>query len=46
VADLDLDHVTRGRYDFDAAAYYSRPDIFILLVDRHKKSAIKVFAGS
>jgi len=41
VADLDLDDVTRGRYDFDAAGHYSRPDIFTLLVDRAQKPSVK-----
>lgn len=40
VADLDLDDVTRGRYDFDAAGHYSRPDIFTLLVDRADRPVI------
>lgn len=33
VADLDLDDVTRGRYDFDVAGHYARPDLFRLEVD-------------
>ncbi len=40
VADLDLDDVTRGRYDFDASGHYSRPDIFTLLVDRASKPSV------
>ena len=40
VADLDVDDVVRGRYDFDAAGHYSRPDIFTLMVDRGEKSAV------
>jgi nitrilase len=40
VADLDLDDVTRGRYDFDAAGHYSRPDLFTLAVDRRERSAV------
>jgi nitrilase len=41
VADLDLDQVTRGRYDFDASGHYSRPDIFTLAVDRRQKPAVR-----
>ncbi len=41
VADLDLDQVTRGRYDFDASGHYSRPDIFTLVVDRQQKPAVR-----
>jgi nitrilase len=40
VADLDLDDITRGRYDFDAAGHYSRPDLFTLLVDRREQSPV------
>lgn len=41
VADLDLDQVTRGRYDFDACGHYSRPDIFALSVDHREKTTVK-----
>lgn len=41
VADLDLDRVTKGRYDFDASGHYSRPDIFTLSVDRREKTAVR-----
>jgi nitrilase len=40
-ADLDLDQVTRGRYDFDVAGHYSRPDLFKLTVDRSVKAPLE-----
>jgi len=40
IADLDLDEVTRGRYDFDAAGHYSRPDLFRLTVDTRRSAAV------
>lgn len=40
VADLDLDDVTRGRYDFDATGHYARPDIFKLTVDHRRKQPV------
>ena len=40
VADLDLDDVTRGRYDFDVAGHYSRPDLFTLTVDTSARNPI------
>jgi len=41
VADIDLDEVTRGRYDFDPAGHYSRPDIFTLTVDTRERPAVR-----
>jgi nitrilase len=32
-ADLDLDEITRGKFDFDVAGHYARPDVFRLTVD-------------
>lgn len=39
-ADLDLDDVARGKYDFDVVGHYSRPDIFRLLVDESPKPPV------
>ena len=32
-ADLDLDEIVRGKYAFDVAGHYSRPDVFRLVVN-------------
>lgn len=32
-AELDLEQITRGKYDLDAAGHYARPDVFRLEVD-------------
>lgn len=39
-ADIDLDEVVRGKYDFDVVGHYARPDIFRLTVDEGKRSAV------
>jgi nitrilase len=39
-AELDPADVTRGKYDFDVAGHYARPDVFRLGVDREAKSAV------
>jgi nitrilase len=39
-ADIDLDDVARGKYDFDATGHYSRPDVFQLTVDDRPKAAV------
>jgi len=36
-AELDLDDIARGKYDFDAVGHYARPDIFRLSVDENAK---------
>ena len=41
-AELDLDEVIRGKYDFDVVGHYSRPDIFKLLVDEQPKHSVEV----
>src|SRR5713101_6050659 len=32
-AELDLDEIARGKYDFDVAGHYARPDVFRLSVN-------------
>jgi nitrilase len=32
-ADIDLDQIARGEFDFDVDGHYARPDVFRLLVD-------------
>ena len=39
-ADIDLDDIARGKYDFDATGHYSRPDVFQLTVETRPKSAV------
>jgi len=40
VADLDLDDVVRGKFDFDVVGHYARPDVFHLSVDTTEKAAV------
>jgi nitrilase len=39
-AELDLDEITRGKFDFDAVGHYARPDVFTLSVDERAKAAV------
>jgi nitrilase len=39
-ADLDLDDIGRGKFDFDVVGHYSRPDVFQLQVDESPKPAV------
>jgi nitrilase len=43
-ADLDLDEIPRGKYDFDVVGHYSRPDVFRLYVN--EKPSLPVVATS
>ena len=40
-ADLDLESITRGKYDFDAAGHYARPDIFEPKVNTKPMKAVR-----
>jgi nitrilase len=39
-ADLDLDEIARGKYDFDVAGHYARPDVFRLCVNERPAPAV------
>lgn len=39
-ADLDLDEIGRGKFDFDVAGHYSRPDVFQLNVNEAAMPAV------
>jgi len=45
-AEIDLDDVVRGKYDFDVVGHYARPDIFKLLVDERPKHSVANSAES
>lgn len=40
LADLDLDDIARGKFDFDCVGHYARPDVFSLSVDETSKRAV------
>ncbi|CAD2215769.1 nitrilase [Angomonas deanei] len=40
-AEIDLNEVVKGKYDFDVAGHYGRGDIFQLTVDERQKSVVK-----
>jgi len=39
-AEIDVGAIARGKYDFDAAGHYSRPDIFTLHIDRRAQKSV------
>ncbi len=39
-AELDLDEIPRGKYDFDVVGHYARPDIFRLTVNTRTTPAV------
>jgi nitrilase len=45
-ADLDLNDIGRGKFDFDVVGHYSRPDIFTLQVDESPQPAVVPKTGN
>jgi nitrilase len=45
MADIDVGEIARGKYDFDAAGHYARPDIFSLHIDRRAKKSVQAYEG-
>ena len=41
-ADLDLDEIARGKFDFDVVGHYARPDVFRLVVNTSPMPAVIV----
>jgi predicted amidohydrolase len=39
-AELDLDRIAEGKYDFDVSGHYARPDVFSLTVDERPKPPV------
>jgi len=39
-AEIDLGQIARGKFDFDVAGHYARPDVFQLTVDDRPKRAV------
>ena len=39
-AELDLDEIGRGKFDFDVVGHYSRPDVFQLVVNEQPMPAV------
>jgi nitrilase len=44
-ADIDLDEIARGKYDFDVVGHYARPDVFTLLVNEQPSVPVVVDRG-
>ena len=40
-ADLDMAEIARGKYDFDVAGHYARPDVFRLSVNERPSKAVE-----
>jgi len=40
MADLDMDEIARGKFDFDVVGHYARPDVFQLHVNEQETPAV------
>lgn len=46
VAQLDLDDIVRGQFDFDAVGHYARPDVFTLIVNERAAAPVIFHGGA
>ena len=46
VAELDMQDIARGKFDFDAVGHYARPDVFKLIVSEKALPAVVLEASS
>ncbi len=46
VADLDMEMIPMGKFDFDVAGHYARPDIFHLSVDESLQQAVSSYQNA
>jgi nitrilase len=42
IADLDMEELSRAKFDFDVAGHYARPDVFSLSVNEAPQTAVAV----
>jgi len=45
MADLELDEISKSKYDFDVVGHYARPDVFRLYVNTRPMSPVVVSSG-
>ena len=45
IADLELDEISKSKYDFDAVGHYARPDVFRLYVNTRPMPPVVVSSG-
>ncbi|MFC4902757.1 carbon-nitrogen hydrolase family protein [Kocuria oceani] len=45
VAEVDLDELTRARFDLDTVGHYARPDVFTLSVDETPRASVHATSG-
>lgn len=45
-AEIDPGQIARGKFDFDVAGHYARPDVFQLMVDDRPKRAVATLGGN